>query len=261
MTTSQVEDETQSLAPPWLPRQQRQRINKVLNKLVAHEACSICGSAWKHNTRTAYGLDRNGRIVAVGECCLNEVVVAFGRGFFSERRYDFLNQPQRERGAPPPNPAPRRNSETSVPKFLSPEPAPGTKTAKPIERGGVEWHGVDVIGEIFSALDHSWKTDDRTWFEENPQRSHRARMPLAGEEFLFGTNSLPECTSFILVRQIKPGTRIRRGFYLNTVLLPVPDDEALIHAMFEIASGRGPAPRTMQEFCALREKYAARGSC
>jgi hypothetical protein len=69
------ETETQSLAPPWLPRQQRRYLDRILNKLVRREACSICGSQWKHNSRTAYGLDRNGRIVAVGECCLNEVAV------------------------------------------------------------------------------------------------------------------------------------------------------------------------------------------
>jgi hypothetical protein len=70
------------------------------------------------------------------------------------------------------------------------------------------------------------------------------------------------CAPIVLVRQVKPGTRARCGFYLNTNLIPVPDDEALIHAMFEIASRREPAPATMQSFCALRDKYAtARGSC
>ena len=54
---------------------------------------------------------------------------------------------------------------------------------------------------------------------------------------------------------------MRRGFDLNTALLPVPDDEALIHVMFEIAARREPAPVTMQAFCALRDKYAIRSSC
>jgi hypothetical protein len=80
--------------------------------------------------------------------------------------------------------------------------AAADKQVDAIERHG----GVEITGNVFSMLDHPPKTDDEVWFKENPQRSHRARMPFAGEEFPCGVNSLPECTSFILVRQIKPGT-------------------------------------------------------
>jgi hypothetical protein len=221
MTMQTEETETQSLAPAWLSRQQRRYLDRILNKLVAREACSICGSAWPHNSRIAYGFDHNDRIVVVGECCLDRIAVPFGV-------------------------SPARESAVCMSEI---------------------WKRLDEVIALqqrdITAANKQFEggTDDRTWFEQNPQRSHRARMPFPGEEFLLsggddGANSLPECTSFILVRQIKPDTRIRRGFYLNTALLPVPDDEALIHAMFEIASSREPAPRTMQEFTALRDKYA-----
>jgi hypothetical protein len=271
------ETEIQPLAPPWLPRQQRRHLDRILNKLVEREACSICGSDWKHNSRTAYGLDRNGKIVAAGECCLDQIAITSGRGFLSERRYDFLNQPHghepgtsaREPSAPSASPAckPARVPETweQIDKAIGLYQnaiAAADKQLEGIEHGGVERHGdVKVTGEALLLLDYPWKTDDRVWCEENPQRSHRARMPFAGEDYLFVTKALPGCSPIVLVRQIKPGTRMRRGFDLNTVLLPVPDDEALIHAMFEIADRREPAPTTMQAFCALRDKYAARGSC
>jgi hypothetical protein len=57
-----------------------------------------------------------------------------------------------------------------------------------------------------------------------------------------------------------PGVRNRLGYYINTALLPLPDDEAQIHAMFEIATGREPAPTTMQALCALRDKCATHNS-
>ena len=265
--TMQAEDDIQSLAPPWLPRQQRRHLDRVLNKLVEREACSICGSGWKHNSRTAYGIDRNGGIVVAGECCLDRVAVPFGRGFFRERKYDFLDQPTTHKPEPDsgsaevsPEPTARRpETWEQIDKAIALHQKAIAAADKQFE--GIERHGVEITGKTLSVLDHPWKTDDRVWFEENPTRSHRARMPFAGEDSLCGAKSLPGCTSFILVRQIKPGTRIRRGFYLNTVLLPVPDDEALIHAMFEIASGREPAPTTMQAFTALRDKYAACSSC
>jgi hypothetical protein len=95
------ETEIQSLAPPWLPRQQRRHLDRVLNKLVEREVCSICGSDWKQNSRTAYGLDAQNRVVVAGECCLDQVTVPFGYGFFSERRrYDFLDQPRTHRPEP-----------------------------------------------------------------------------------------------------------------------------------------------------------------
>jgi hypothetical protein len=83
------------------------------------------------------------------------------------------------------------------------------------------YSGIEVAGE--TVLDYPWKTDDRIWFEENPKRSHRARMPFAGEDCLSDAKVLPGCAPIVLVRQIKPGTRMRRGFDLNTALLPVPD--------------------------------------
>jgi hypothetical protein len=43
-------------APGWLPRQQRRRIDRELDKLIQRDVCSLCGAPFKHNTRTAPGL-------------------------------------------------------------------------------------------------------------------------------------------------------------------------------------------------------------
>jgi len=77
-------------APSWLPRQQRCRINRQLHRLLQREVCSVCGSLFKHNSRTTSGLDTQGSVVVAGECCTSRVAVVFGWGLYSDRHYDFL---------------------------------------------------------------------------------------------------------------------------------------------------------------------------
>jgi hypothetical protein len=122
--------------------------------------------------------------------------------------------------------------------------------------------GVRITGKVLLELNPLWRIDDRAWFEKNPQRSHRARMPLAGEDFLFVTEALPGCSSLVLVRQIRPGTRQRLGFDLNTELLPLPDDEAVAHELFDVATHREPMPRDGWALNALVARYAtAHNAC
>ena len=40
-----------SLAPSWLPRQQRRHIDRQLRRLMRPGTCSICGSPFRHNSR------------------------------------------------------------------------------------------------------------------------------------------------------------------------------------------------------------------
>jgi hypothetical protein len=267
----------QTLAPSWLPRHQRRLVDKALNKLVEREACSVCGANWPHNRRTAYGLDSSGGIVVTGECCLDRVVVAFGYGFFSERRYDFLNPPQcssRRTLEDGPGVSPARRPETNdqiaeAIALYQKAIAAADRQLESIERhggieqhGGVERHGdVEITGEALLLLDHPWKTDDRLWFEGNPKRSHRVRMPFTGEFDELGANAPAGHALIILVRQVKPGTRARHGFYLNADLIPVPNDEAIAHVLFDVATRREPMPRNGWALNALIAKYAACSSC
>jgi hypothetical protein len=79
-----------ALAPSWLPRQQRRRLDRALRKLMRRNVCSFCGSSFKHNSRTAGGFDAQGNVVLAGECCTNSVAEIFVRGLYSDRKYDFL---------------------------------------------------------------------------------------------------------------------------------------------------------------------------
>jgi hypothetical protein len=217
MTTQAEETEIRPLAPYWLPQQQRQHLDRVLNKLIERGGCSICGSDWQYNSHTAYGLDSSGKVVVAGKCCIDKITTAMGYGFFG--RCDFPDSPT------------------------------GSLRESSAYKRSVREH-------VRAHSAREWKIEDWVWFGKNPTRSHRARLPFAGEDYLFVTKALPGCAPIVLVRQTKPGTWLRLGFDLSANMLPPPDDEALIHAMFEIAARREPAPTTMQAIMALRDKYA-----
>jgi len=59
----------------------------------------------------------------------------------------------------------------------------------------------------------------------------------------------------LLLRQVEPGKRIKIGFFLANHLVPVPDAEAVAHALFDVASERVPIPRNGQALHALLKKY------
>jgi hypothetical protein len=243
------------LAPSRLSRQQRRRLTQVLDKLVRRDTCSVCSTPLVHNSRTVYGLNSRGEAVLAGECCFNQVAIILGHGLFSKRKYDFLNWCRCEPGD---SPARRLEANGQIDEAMAlyqKAIAAADKQFEGIER----WHGgADFSGVERSLLDHPWKTDDRAWFEGNPKRSHRVRMPFTDE---FETKVPAGCALIILVRQVKPGTRVRHGFYLNADMVPVPDNEAIAHALFEVASGREPMPRNGWALNALITKYANRGSC
>jgi hypothetical protein len=51
-----------------------------------------------------------------------------------------------------------------------------------------------------------WGRDDRAWFSAHPRRAHRARAPFLGEHQVE--------PDFVIVRQIRPGLRVRKPFTL-----------------------------------------------
>ena len=81
------------LAPFRLSRHQRRRLERALRRLMRPGVCSICGSTLQHNSQTAGGLDAHDNVVLAGECCVSRVAKIFMRGFYSDRQYDFLRQP------------------------------------------------------------------------------------------------------------------------------------------------------------------------
>jgi hypothetical protein len=89
-----------------------------------------------------------------------------------------------------------------------------------------------------------WKNDDADWFRANPTRSHRARHAHPGE-----VPPGQELMAMVLVRQVEPGSRVRIGFYPNPDQPPIPDDEEIIHAMFDavVESESSGEPLTAQK--------------
>jgi hypothetical protein len=204
-------------APSWLSRQQRRRIDRQLRKLIRPGVCSICSRPFEHNSRTAGGLDAHDNVVLAGECCFGRVVKIFGMGLYSEPNINPTNE----------------------------------QIADIKRRGGVG----NIACPLKVSVDSSWKDDDRAWFKQNRERSHRARMPFPGE-FDEGAAKTPAGhVALILVRQVEPGSRIRGAVYLRANWLPLPDDEATIHALFEVAMQHEAMPSNGEALRNLSKKY------
>lgn len=234
-------------APGWLPRQQRRRIDRELDKLIQRDVCSLCDAPFKHNSRTAPGLDAQGNAAVVGECCFNRLSQFFAIGFYSNRRYDFLH-------AHDPKPDIKLTAEQIVDAV-----AAWQKNIADADQllAGIERRGDGIQASEVNLQDYAWKRDDARWFEQNPGRTHRARVPFPGEievEVEPPTGSVP----IVLVRQVEPGSRLRIVCDLSTVLLPLPDDEAAVHALFDTTMRREAV--TVQTVRALIEKYRTNGT-
>jgi hypothetical protein len=126
----------------WLPRHRRRHVNKALPKLLARDACSLCGRPLQSGC-IAGGFDAKGNLALTGACCTNQLVEIFMLG------YDFL-----------------------LPASV--EPTAG-QLADFKRRSGLD----DKLQ--LNPSDGPWKDADRIWFEQNPTRSHRLRLPFSGE--------------------------------------------------------------------------------
>ena len=84
-------------------------------------------------------------------------------------------------------------------------------------------------------MDTAEKDDDRTWFAQHPTRTHRTRSLHSGDSRI--PRPPPGHEVLVLVRQVEPGMRLKRFFYINQQKLPVPDIEALAHALFDVVDG------------------------
>jgi hypothetical protein len=236
------------LAPSWMPRQRRRRIDRELHRLLSLDTCSICKSPLKHNSRTASGLDAKGNAVVAGECCMSRVTEVFGLGLYcSQRQYDFPTQGKSSQES-------KLTDEQILDAIALTQSiiADADKRLDGIERRG----GIERLSRI-NPFPSAWKDDDRNWFDGNPARTHRVRMPFPGEADDVAATTPAGHALIMLVRQVEPGSRIKATLYLNANLLPAPDNEAVAHALFEIAVGHEPMPRVGPALEALVEKYSA----
>jgi hypothetical protein len=162
------------LAPSYLPRQQRRRISRQIYKLLHGDVCSICGSPLKHNSQTTSGLDTHGNVAVAGECCADRVAVIFGLGHYVTRNYDFLPSPSASTG--------KSNIQSTNEQIVT-AIAASQKAVADTDKwmADIERRGGGPRARYVSLGDQPWKKDDADWFEQNPKRSHRARLPFPSE--------------------------------------------------------------------------------
>jgi hypothetical protein len=230
-----------------LSRQQRRRLDRALRKLHHTDVCLFCGTPFPHNSQTVSGLDAQGNLVLAGECCAKRITNIFTRGIYSTRKYDFLQLPNAK-----PATSTELTDEQIVDAIATYQKAVAAtdKRLDDVERRG----GGGRARNVSTLVDTPWKADDRTWFEQNPKRSHRMRAPFPGE--LDGAKIPTDRKVIVLLRQVEPGQRLKVAFAPDVVLLPgSPNDEAFTHALFEVAMGREAMPRDWRTLNALIEKY------
>jgi hypothetical protein len=109
-----------------------------------------------------------------------------------------------------------------------------------------------------------WKRDDAEWFKAHAQRAHRVRAQFPDEHFE-RRSSAP--IDFVVVRQIRPGLRVRAPFTLvecgaDSLAMMVAlakrtlnDNEGAAHAMFEMTQAGGRLIPTV-ELAELIARYA-----
>jgi hypothetical protein len=239
------------LAPFRLSRQQRRRLDRALRKLFERNVCSFCGSSFPHNSQTAAGFDAHGNISLAGECCVTRVASIFARGFYSDRQYDFVRPPNTE---PATSTEPTSEKITTAIALYQKAIAEADKALDGVERrvGGPRIRQINL-------LDYPWKRDDGDWFEQNPTRSHRIRWPFPGEADAEVANTPAGTVLMMIVRQVQPGVRRRAAVFIDAEFLPLPEDEAVVHALFEAVTGHEAMPADRSALYALAEKYSVRG--
>jgi hypothetical protein len=230
-----------------LNRAQRRRLDRQLDGLMVENGCSVCGSEFQHNACTYGGCDLYGRPAITGDCCYEHLAQVTQMGLYVARTYDFFHTRKK---------APRRNRSASATEIIGAIAAyRGLIEDTDRQIDGMERRaGVRGLGQI-NVLESAWKTDDRLWFEQNPERSHRARLVLPGEADEVAAKAPTGHMLLMLIRQVEPGKRVRAGFFLNADLWPVPDDDAIAHALFDVATRQQAVPQGSAERAALLEKY------
>jgi hypothetical protein len=174
---------------------------------------------------------------------VSKLAQVYGTGLYVNRPYEFLQKDYKgsEKGSVGGSVKGRNYSPEEVIEAV----AANRKHIAELDKFGAEVAkkaGIAGISTppVLSFEDHPWKTDDANWFKDHPARSHRLRAVFPGEDHPTFTGVVEKPCSpgwelQVLVRQIEPGKRVRMGF-LRCLKMPVPDNEAFIHAMFDFVA-------------------------
>jgi len=196
--------------------------------------CSLCRAPFSHNDLSFCGITHNGRAAVAGECCASRIRWMMGAGLYinkdSRTTYDFMERNHPDATRMPATPEEIAEAVAALRAGINAADQFKEKCAK---YGGMSPNSRGTV----SLLDNPWKTDDRKWFEDHPERSHRLRQTFDGElPPEFQNDNMPGHEHNTIVRQIAPGERVRVFFY-RRIDAHIPDIEPVIHALFDTVAG------------------------
>jgi hypothetical protein len=215
-------------------RQQRRHIDREMKRLAEKDLCSLCNQHFPHNSRTFFGLCR-GRMALACERCADNIEEVYAAGIVAARNYDFLAKGTKNHGD-------EGKKSNYGPEEIAKVIGAFQEAIQDADQtvGDAERRGGALKKRRISTLDYPWKDDDREWFKIHPERSHRVRLPHPDE----GGKELGPVPDghvlIVIVRQVQPGIRMKNAFYLEAELWPVPEDEAVAHALFDLVEHRRP---------------------
>jgi hypothetical protein len=229
-------------------RQQRRHVERELVKLIETDGdnCSICRTPFQHNSRTYGGISANGSVAVVADCCLGKINQLYTSGVYLARNYKL----------------PRAKTASC----LSAEDIEKNVALLQKAVAAIDKHEAETIAKkagipaiIPDWAQRPWKADDAKWFRENPSRSHRIRPAFPKEPHAEGAPK--HHVSLMLVRQVEPGNRVKLAIAIYQELLPLPDSDALLRAMFDACTQSPPVKKwTMvspEKIKELASQYAA----
>ncbi len=234
-------------------RSERRNLDHDLRKLMMKDGdrCTVCHADLPHNGRTYYGQAAGAAVIA-GECCRSKLTVEVGSGLYVQGDYDVLSSAGG--GGPPPGSP--DDLEAAICRIQQDVAGIDGLAASAKARAGITGRRGQV-----SLMDTPWKADDAAWFQAHPDRAHRLRPLLKGELESFPAAAVPTALPSdheiqIVIRQVEPGQRIRMPFGRN-LATPIPDIEAVTHALFDAVSQRRDASRniSVEEVAALAKRY------
>ena len=237
-------------------RAERRNLDRDVRKLIKADGdhCTACAAELQHNGRTYYGRVASGAAAIVGDCCRETLTVEAGGGVYVKNRYDVLDGSGSSRRAP----AVVGDVDAVVAQLREAVSEVDALSTSVQARAGI----AGSPGQV-NLAPSLWKADDAAWFASHPDRAHRLRPLLPGERESFPAQARPSSLPpgheiQVVVRQVQPGQRVRVPFGRN-LATPVPDQEAVVHALFDSVSRRrsGSAVISVEEVAASAERYGS----
>ncbi len=235
-------------------RNDRRRFDKEFRKVLSTngDCCGLCGKALEHNSKTFGGFSVNLQTVLTGECCVRRLSSIMARGVYVNKNIDAM---PRGNHADKSHPISQKDAATVIESLQSHFTGLDEMTGDLLRKAGLQRPPTNVSFE-----NSPWKADDAAWFIRHPRRSHRMRRMYKGEASSLSKDVVlgapPEKYRYeILVRQVEVGRRVRTVFCRNTEV-PIPDEEEVVHAIFDIVAQSGKTGViTSDEVEVLAAKY------